>query len=505
MARRGKKISPMKEAIKGPAALPGPQRAGDFQNGDIVDGRFEIIEQIGKGGMASVYRAVQTSIKRPVALKILGARFKRDEFLAARFHNEAALASRLNHPNTVTIFDFGVTDEKDLYIAMELVDGCSLGTELKRQQIITWRRAARIALQIGESLRDAHINSIIHRDLKPENIMLADFQGVPEIVKVLDFGIAKILVDEDAVAREGTTSPNQVFGTPEYMSPEQVASKELDPRTDIYSLGVVLYRMLTGALPFKGDNPILTMSHHLIKAPPPFEVVNPDLSIPSSLVDLTFSMLAKRPEQRPGTMEAVVAQLGDVLALPLIAATQKKDPIRTASSLLAENYRLDSAETDAPVTETELEGLALSTGDFLASTPQPAQRTTPGVCGTETVLIAEDDEMVRHMLCRKLKGFGYNILELEDPRDGIRLAREHDGPVHLLLTDVVMPDMNGRELYQRLSPEFPDLKVLYMSGYTDDYIVHHGVLDDDVEFVHKPVSLHKLAVKLRELLDRPEI
>ncbi|MCP4674504.1 MAG: protein kinase [Deltaproteobacteria bacterium] len=484
-----------------------PVFVGDFRPGEIIDGRFKIIEKIGRGGMAAVYRALQTSIHRPVALKILNPRFKRDKVLEARFRNEAALASRLNHPNTVTVFDFGITDKKDLYIAMELVDGENLGTELRRQRIIHWRRACRIAHQIAESLQDAHNNNIIHRDLKPENIMLTRTQNIFDVVKVLDFGIAKILTDDEVIAMEGITSPNQVFGTPEYMSPEQVATKELDPRTDVYSLGIVMYRMITGTLPFKGENPILTMSEHLLKAPPPFETVNSKLRVPANLVDLIFSMLKKRRDQRPGSMRTVVERLDELLDRPTLAPdTLTRPGSKLSSQVISLPIDRYSSRIDSDISSTvnDLTEFDISTPDSVISGPLPWQHLHAEVCGTETVLIAEDDDMVRHMLCKKLEKYGYNILEIEDASDGIRLAREHDGPVHLLLTDVVMPEMNGKELYQKLTPEFPDLKVLYMSGYTNDDIVHHGVIDDNVDFVHKPISLRLLAAKLRELLDRPE-
>ncbi len=308
--------------------------------------------------MAVVYRATQTSSNRSVALKILSSSLNTDKLREARFHNEAALASRLNHPNTVKVYDFGTTDKKDLYIAMELIDGVTLGAELRRRRTIPWKQAAKIASQIGESLQDAHHNNIIHRDLKPDNVMLAYARGVPELVKVLDFGIAKVLSNDESIAQEGISSPNQVFGTPEYMSPEQIASKELDPRTDIYSLGILFYRMLTGTLPFKGTNAVLTMSQHLIKVPPPLEVVKPDIEVPRELVGLVFSMLEKRRVHRPRTMGAVVSRLRKLIEISSSAPLELLKPQKNTSpaislDLLEEFSSPDWTDSDDCTTANE--------------------------------------------------------------------------------------------------------------------------------------------------------
>lgn len=285
--------------------------------GKVIDRRFRIIEQIGKGGMASVYRAQQISVGREVALKILHHRFLTDAMLKRRFLNEAALASRLNHPNTITIHDLGETHDGYMYIAMELIRGVSLKGELKKYKPMSWRRACRIAVQIASSLQNAHENNIIHRDLKPDNVMLT-WSGIgrtaSQIVKVLDFGIAKIISDDGSEQSRSVTSPNELFGTPEYMSPEQVSGKELDNRTDIYSLGIILYRMITGELPFRARTPLMIMTHHLHEPPCPFRKINANLkSLPRGLERFVMSMLQKKPSRRPQTMNEVASRLGDML------------------------------------------------------------------------------------------------------------------------------------------------------------------------------------------------
>lgn len=291
-------------------------------SGRVIDRRFQILERIGRGGMSTVYRAEQTSIARPVALKVLSPQLSSIENVKKRFHNEAALASRLNHPNTVTIYDFGESSEGLLYIAMELVEGQNLGKEIKANGAMSWQRACRIAVQLAESLQNAHDMGIIHRDLKPENIMLTVCGEAPDMVKVLDFGIAKIVSGRGGAETAGLTSPNQVFGTPSFMSPEQVAGKELDHRTDIYSLGILIYLMLTARLPFGADTPRKMMLAQLKDPPSKFDQVRPDVSFPVRLKTLVMSMLAKDRNGRPGTMRTVVTRLCEVLEVaPLGFAT----------------------------------------------------------------------------------------------------------------------------------------------------------------------------------------
>jgi serine/threonine-protein kinase len=266
--------------------------------------------------MATVYRAEQVSIRRAVALKVLGSRFAKDPRLIERFRNEAALASRLQHPNTVAVYDFGVTERGALYIAMELIDGPTLTEELNRRKGVPWKRTCRICLQVARSLEDAASKGIVHRDLKPDNIMLADPTVGDEHVKVLDFGIAKaLLTQEEGGFSTELTSPNEVFGTPDYMSPEQIMGRDLDARTDVYSLGVIMYRMVCGELPFHGNSPLEVMAGHIKDMPRPFHFVSPRLIVPPRLEELVMAMLSKDPDDRPASMAEVAQQLAQVLTM----------------------------------------------------------------------------------------------------------------------------------------------------------------------------------------------
>ncbi|MCU0660759.1 MAG: HDOD domain-containing protein [Myxococcota bacterium] len=286
-----------------------PPKPDDPLIGTLIDGRFRVHERLGAGGMGIVYRAEQVSVGRLVALKLLTPRTGTDPRLSDRFRNEAMLSSRLNHPNTVIIYDFGVTDVGALYLAMELIAGKSLDEELNRVGVMDFERTRHIALQVCDSLHDAHLSTIVHRDLKPDNVMLTRIGTRGDVVKVLDFGIAKILDPNASERTSHLTAPNEVFGTPEYMAPEQISANPVDNRTDIYALGVMLFRMLTGTLPYTGDSPVAILAKHLGEPIPLLSAAAHGIELPDGLSELVASMLAKNPNDRPKNMLEVAAQL----------------------------------------------------------------------------------------------------------------------------------------------------------------------------------------------------
>ncbi len=273
----------------------------------FVGDRFLVRERLGEGGMGVVYRAEQTAINRTVALKVLHASLTQDRSLHARFQNEAAASSRLNHPNTITVYDFGQTESQSLYIAMEYVDGKSLDDEIRSGGAMDWRRTCRLAVQMCGSLADAHQNNIVHRDLKPENVMLCRRGEEDDFVKVLDFGIAKIMEDDGTDQVKALTKTGMVFGTPQYMSPEQIRGEKVDQRTDIYSMGVIIYQMLTGVLPFVAEQPMGLLSKHLMDSPPPFKKAHVD--VPMEIEAVVMAALEKEADKRPQSMK----ELGDRL------------------------------------------------------------------------------------------------------------------------------------------------------------------------------------------------
>ncbi|MFP4599541.1 MAG: protein kinase domain-containing protein [Persicimonas sp.] len=241
--------------------------------GTILAERYKLTEEIGRGGFGMVYRARQINMDRDVAIKILPPKFMSIPDVAERFRREARLASRLRHPNTITVHDYG-KQENLLFIVMELLEGEDLADLLFRKAALSMDRILHIGRQVLKSLHEAHGHKIVHRDLKPENIFLTDMGGEEDFVKVLDFGIAKLAMpemasDDDRELRKLTMSGSTV-GTPTYMSPEQAAGEEVDGLTDLYALGVILYEMACGRPPFKHDNPVKVMRSHLFEEVPRF-------------------------------------------------------------------------------------------------------------------------------------------------------------------------------------------------------------------------------------------
>ncbi len=282
--------------------------------GRTVAGRYVIQSRIGSGGMGTVYRAVQTGLGRPVALKLLKDEVSWDPDTITRFHREAKAMSLLVHANTVRVFDFGQTPEGTLYLAMEFLEGDLLTRRIEQEGGLTPPEAIGIAIQILSSLHEAHSKGIIHRDLKPDNILLASVEGhdVP-VVKVLDFGIAKVF-EGDNQFDQLETQAGTVFGTPRYMSPEQAQGKPLDARSDIYSVGVLLYQMLTGMAPFRDDDAVVVMAKHIRDKPEPPLKVAPERRIPPSLNRAVLKALEKAPEKRFQDAAAFVKALERCLA-----------------------------------------------------------------------------------------------------------------------------------------------------------------------------------------------
>jgi serine/threonine-protein kinase len=308
-----------------------------------VIGRYQLTRHIGKGGMGAVFEAEHTELHTRCALKILHPQYSYNAKLVRRFFNEARAVVSIGHPNIVEVHDFGTTDEGYCYLQMELLDGKSLLEELRAVKKMDARRACHICGQVARALAASHAHGIVHRDLKPENVFIVTRNGEPDFVKVLDFGIAKLL-KRSALGAEQTES-GVVLGTTRYMSPEQCRSaKGIDHRTDIYSFGMMLYMMIAGKMPFVADTPGDMVVKILTEPPRKLSELDPPVVVPPELEAAILRALEKDPEKRFQRMD----DLGDALAPfggPSRAPGQA--PLDVA------DFAADAEETDDPTTSDE--------------------------------------------------------------------------------------------------------------------------------------------------------
>jgi serine/threonine-protein kinase len=286
-----------------------PKTGGDPLIGRVIADRYLVLARLGEGGMGRVYLAEHVKMTRQCAIKVMNPSLMNDSESLARFAREASSAARILHPNVAAVFDYGEAD-KIVYLVMEYVDGESLSAILAQHGALEPRRAIDIARQIADGLSAAHELGIVHRDLKPDNVIVARTRAGKETPKVVDFGIAKALSDsaEDALTRSGL-----VIGTPEYMSPEQLLGDPVDARADIYSLGCILYQMLTGVQPFAAESREQMIRRRLHETPPHVRDVLPDL--PRRLDTLIVHMLARSPVDRLGSAAVARDALDPSLAL----------------------------------------------------------------------------------------------------------------------------------------------------------------------------------------------
>jgi serine/threonine protein kinase len=292
----------------GSAAVTKGSGVPDPLIGRVINDRFRISALIARGGMGKVYRAEQAPLGRVCALKVLNPNYAGDQDpeFHKRFFLEASIASKLTHPNTVTIFDYGRTDDDVYYMAMEYLVGHTLHRAIREAGHFPEERAAHVARQICRALREAHSLGVIHRDLKPANIFLVEHGDETDFVKILDFGLVKNVSDTKT---EDLTQTGLFMGSPKYMAPEQIRGDRVDARTDIYALGIILYEMMAGKVPFDRPNSVNILMAHVNEEAPPLRQMNPNTQVSAAFEEIIARCMAKEPSDRFASMDEVLVAL----------------------------------------------------------------------------------------------------------------------------------------------------------------------------------------------------
>ena len=340
--------------------------AETYDPGTIINDRYRIDEVLGIGGFGAVYKCTQANMDQVVAVKVLKSEHLTSVEHVKRFTREARAASRLKHPNTISIFDFGTHSDGALYLAMEYLHGETFANRMDEQTCMKPAVLVHIMSQICHSLTEAHKAGLIHRDLKPENIMLLPVAGDLNFVKVLDFGIAKF-EKESNEGEERLTEAGMIMGTPTYMSPEQARGEPLDARSDIYALGVMMYEAVCGRVPFDGDQPMTVLVKHIKDPPEPPRTVAPEAGIPRSLEKVILRCLEKQPDHRPQTAEELAEAVIKALNTP-------DDALRKLGPDDHEDFQVDDSEQP---TES-VPGMPSATDMLrIASSTPPAEQQRP--------------------------------------------------------------------------------------------------------------------------------
>lgn len=311
--------------------------------GKTIAGRYEILQKLGEGGMGVVYKAMQTSVERIVALKILHPHMTGNEEALKRFQREAKTTSKLRQANAIHIYDFGVEGSLS-FLVMEYIEGESLDDVIRKSGALELPRVANIVRQVCYALAEAHDLGIVHRDLKPSNIYLSRKRDGSEEVKVLDFGIAKVLGEQQGMTR--LTQTGMIIGTPQYMSPEQVEGLPLDHRSDVYSLGIIMYELLTGETPFQADTPFKLLMKHVKEKPVPPRKFRPNIAIPEAVEKIVLKALEKDPAKRFQSISELQQSLEAAAGAP---QTKTAKTGRLSKSLI-------------PKTEVSIDKTAVATG-----------------------------------------------------------------------------------------------------------------------------------------------
>ena len=308
-------------------AVYSPPPADPLQ-GQVLGDRYRLVSVLGEGGMGTVYLAEHVAIGKQLAVKVLASEFAQQDTYRRRFLREAQAISQIAHENVVDVTDFGVAPNGSLYLVMELLQGENLADTLQTDGALSWARAKSMILQVCRALHAAHDKGILHRDIKPENCFRIKRGANRDFIKVLDFGLAKILGTQTGI-ETSLTGTGRVIGTAEYMSPEQIRGEKLDPRSDIYSVGVVLYEMMTGCVPFAADHYTLVLDQQLHAQPVPPRQVNPAGDISPELEHAILRAIEKDPARRYQSIREMAESLATVpTSVSISTNTPAAEPLR---------------------------------------------------------------------------------------------------------------------------------------------------------------------------------
>ncbi len=382
--------------------------------GTRVGHAYVLTGVLGTGGMGNVFRASQETIGRDVAIKFLPLEIATDATAVQRLGREAKALGQLNHPGIVTTFDFGFTEKREPYLVLELVEGKSLQTILDQEKRLEMARALQIFVQICEAMSYAHSQGIIHRDLKPLNIMIGIREQF-EFAKILDFGIVKLTSEVQQLTKSG-----EIWGSPFYMSPEQCTGGTVDNRSDIYSLGVVMFRSLTGEVPHRGASFPETIARKLSEYPPSFESIAPGLNLPGKLEAVVLKCLQKNPDERFATMQELRAELlknyPNRLESEATLTYEKVDAVAQATQTKADKAKTSLAKTGptksgTPQASKNLEPHSSKASSSNRKTSQASpDHSSSDKVGTKRVTVIAVVVALVIMLCAAVTSSIYNML-----------------------------------------------------------------------------------------------
>ncbi len=444
--------------------------------GVLVDERYRLQARIGSGAFGLVYRARHERMPREMAVKLLTASIAREERWVKRFEREMRAQALIEHPNIIEIYDYGLDPSVGYYIAMELLQGEDLATRIEREYAVPIVDAYAVIRQTGAALSAAHAAGIVHRDCKPENIFLSAKPGNPLHVTLLDFGIAKELdLAPASLAEPDSDTDGYIAGSVYTMSPEQVLGTSLDGRSDQYSLGVVIYEMLTGAVPFHADTKEEIWAQHVNAEPMPPSCVEGAGWIIPQLDAVILRMLSKDPSERFPSIDAAVAALESV-----------RKEVEDAWA----RYTLARVPTD------EIRGpLVLPPAPAVGTPGSPRRRAVEQA--PRQVLVVDDEESIRTLIRRILDSHGYECHLASGADEAVSWIRAHEEPTAIVL-DVLMPHVDGLTLMGAIRREGYEGPVLVCTGLDAPEVAQEALAAGAAGFLNKELDLHRLP----EVIDR---